>query len=130
MPFVNACFSRFLVGVCYCPPNGQTFVLSLYVVLSEVCIRFPNHKMFIFGDINFLTLDWSLPGSPHKEENSFVYLCFDLNLSQAVREPSVIISSPSNILDLMLVSDTARVVRILFLESLSDHWLLHTTLSL
>lgn len=118
-------------GICYRPPNHPpTFCASLQSSLNSVKCKFPNAAVFLFGDFNFPHISWplltTLSGSPSSEAKQFINLALDFNLHQIITCPT----RGDNTLDLLLVSNSDDVKGVTLLPELSDHNLIHISISL
>jgi hypothetical protein len=65
----------------------------------------PN-PVYILGDLNFPSIDWSFPTSHGPCAGSFLHTCAELNLTQLVNENT----RGSNILDLLLTNNPQSVL--------------------
>lgn len=86
------------------------------------------------GDFNFPNIVWSHI-SPFSEPsstecNEFITLCSDFGFSQMVTSPTRITRHSTSLLDLVLTSSPDKVSSITHLPGLSDHDILHFTLTL
>lgn len=120
--------SKIIIGVCYKPPDcASSFHTDLCSLLVDIKGRFPKADMLLFGDFNFPFIDWSkLSSGGTAASKQFLEMCLTLNFTQLVDQPT----RADNILDLILTTSPDIVKYIHYCEGLSDHRLLHITLSL
>lgn len=124
MPVFRGFLSGFLITRLMLKTLSRHYMPSYLNSLFDLQIL----KCFFSATLTISTIYLYFPCSPYREENSFVELYLAFNLSQIVTELTRITKSSRNMLDLILVSDPALIEPILFLGSLSDHRLLHTSL--
>lgn len=131
---IKAFNSPLLVGVCYRPPHSDpSFPSILNDTMNVVTHMFPRSKVFLFGDFNYPGVDWhqlTVVSSNNKQECSdFLEMCFNHNLTQVVTEPTRLTDHTSNILDLILTSHPDSLTSLSYLRELSDHKVIHATIS-
>ncbi|XP_077483861.1 uncharacterized protein LOC144093959 [Amblyomma americanum] len=120
--------------VCYRAPSAaSTFCEDLHNCLNKVVSRFPKAPVFLLGDFNYPAILWSDPcpivTSGSSECLAFIDICSTFNLRQLVKEPTRIKGSCANILDLILTTSPESVSSMTLLPGLSDHSVIHFTLS-
>lgn len=97
-------------------------------------MRFPGVPLFILGDFNFPTIRWSQL-CPFSEPTcvdavTFLNTCTDFHLSQIVHLPTRVTPTTSSLLDLVLTSAPDMTSLVTHVPGLSDHDVLHFTLSI
>lgn len=132
--YVTICFQKIVFGICYRPPNSNgSFCEELHDCLSHISALTPGIPVFLLGDFNFPSIQWSHPcpfAEPASAETSyFLTTCLDYNLSQLVRIPTRVTPSTSHLLDLILTSSPDIASEITHLPGLSDHDVLHFSIS-
>lgn len=121
---LNGSSTDILIGVFYRPPDMvSAFVEEFYRILSEVCNRFPNCVLLIFGDFNYPRINWATLSvtESERESNAFLQSCLDFSLSQLIMQPTRRTATCSSILDLILTNTPDICANISHLDGLSDH---------
>ncbi|KAH7952353.1 hypothetical protein HPB52_022027 [Rhipicephalus sanguineus] len=123
-----------ILCVCYRAPSAAaSFSDDLYDCLTKVVGRYPEAPIFLLGDFNFPGILWNDPcpvvTSGSSECLSFVDMCSAFNLCQLVKEPTRVTASSANVLDLVLTTAPASVSSLTLLPGLSDHAIVHFTIS-
>lgn len=122
---------KLVFGVCYRPPDSHvSFPDSLRHELTIMRNEYPKAPIFLFGDFNYPQINWSLlstlSSTPANEQKLFLELTLDFNLQQVITSPT----RGDNILDLLLTSHPDDVKSITVLPGLSDHNLVHISMTL
>ncbi|XP_037573312.1 uncharacterized protein LOC119455870 [Dermacentor silvarum] len=120
--------------VCYRAPGpAASFCDDLYDCLTKVVGRYPKAPVFLLGDFNFPGIVWNDPcpivTSGSSECLTFIDMCAAFNLCQLVKEPTRVTASSANVLDLVLTTAPASVSSLTLLPGLSDHAVIHFTIS-
>lgn len=113
-----------LIGVFYRAPDmGSGFAEEFFRILSEVCNRFSNCSLLIFGDFNYPHINWTTlsVAANERESNSFLQSCLDFSLSQLIMQPTRRTATCSSILDLILTNVPDICANIRHLDGFSDH---------
>ncbi|KAL3181965.1 hypothetical protein MRX96_035684 [Rhipicephalus microplus] len=123
-----------ILCVCYRAPSAaSSFCDDLYDCLNKVVARYPKAPIFLVGDFNFPGILWHDPcpvvTSGSSDCSSFVDMCSAFNLCQLVKEPTRVTASSANVLDLVLTTAPASVSSLTLLPGLSDHAIIHFTIS-
>lgn len=95
--------------------------------------RYPSAPIFLLGDFNLPSIDWSLPASPNSNSSTcqeFIDLCSCFNFTQIVTEPTRVTDTTANILDLILCSSPELCSEITYLPGLSDHFVLNFSIAI
>lgn len=126
---------RFILAVCYRPPNASSsFAAELHDTINSVITRYPSVPLFLLGDFNLPGITWTEP-TPHSNPFSsiceeFINLCSTFNLTQIVDQPTRTTPTSSNLLDLVLTTCPDLCSPITFMPKLSDHSLLNFSISI
>lgn len=113
-----------IIGVFYRPPDmNASFESEFHRVVVEVCTRFPNAVLIIFGDFNYPNIEWSTlsVSSTDTQAQEFLDSCLDFSLCQLIEKPTRSSTTCANILDLLLTSHSDLFTDIAHLDGLSDH---------
>lgn len=120
----KCCSKVIIIGVFYRPPNmNNGFSSEFNRILCEICTRFPNCTLLIFGDFNFPSINWFTQSvtASETEANMFLQSCLDFSLSQLITNPTRRTSSTANIIDLILTNNPDICSDIIHLDGISDH---------
>ena len=114
-----------LIGVCYRPPNHTDF----FNVLERCCLDcncFTNKEVIMMGDFN---VDYSqLHSHTNPLHVSLKHYMSMFGMTQIINTSTRITSTTSTILDLILISDLAKISQCGVLDiGLSDHQIIHCT---
>lgn len=128
---VHNCSVKSVFGICYRPPDSHpVFCDYLRSSLINIKDKFPDASIFLFGDFNYPHINWTLLSAPNQsslsESKQFLELVLDFNLHQAITTPT----RGDNTLDLLLTSSPDDVSSVTVLPGISDHNLLHISLSI
>lgn len=128
-------FKKILLGVCYrSPSSDSSFCDDLYDCLNQITTRFHGAEIMLLGDFNFPTIVWShinpfsYPASA--EADRFISICSDFGITQIVSRPTRVTPHTSSLLDLILTSSADNVSTVTHIPGLSDHDILHFTLTI
>lgn len=132
---VSVNYKKVVIGCCYrAPSSAVTFSDSMYDCLSQISTRFPDAPILLVGDFNFPNISWSgtcpLINPTSAESKRFVDICADFSLLQVVTSPTRVTDTTSSLLDLVLTSSSDIISQVTHSPGLSDHDVLHFTISL
>lgn len=116
-----------LIGACYrAPASDNSFLNSLRDSVSEALHLCPANHVYLFGDFNFMLIDWEHMSSSCHASLELINLTLDFNLFQIIKEPTRAL----NILDLVFTNVPDTVVSLSNVDGFSDHNLIQLTLNI
>lgn len=107
--FIKCITTNIIAGVLYRPPDlYDGFADEFCRLLTDVCTRFPNSLLIIFGDFNFPSINWDTlsVSASDKDAHAFLQSCLDFHLTQLITKPTRSAGATANILDLILTNNT------------------------
>uniref|UniRef100_A0A131YPE6 Endonuclease/reverse transcriptase n=1 Tax=Rhipicephalus appendiculatus TaxID=34631 RepID=A0A131YPE6_RHIAP len=86
-------------------------------VISDIISRFPRANLVLCGDFNFPDINWDNCVASARASKDFLEVVFTYSLSQVVTTPT----RGSNILDLVLTTDSEQINSLQCVQGVSDH---------
>lgn len=120
---IKISFQKFVLGVCYRPPNsGRDFVDELGTSLEEVFLTYPDNIIILAGDFNFPGINWAdssvVPSCSNPLEClEFMHLLSAFGLHQQIAQST----RGDSTLDLFFITHPEHISSIHFLSPISDH---------